>query len=74
MNLTPREKVVIDFLREKKSGKEIADKLGTKQAPSELLTKLKRMKMIERLDISHNEVFYRATPWQNRPCVLGVRL
>ena len=74
MTLTPREKAVIDLLMERKTCKQIADELGTKQAPSEILTKLKRLRLIEKIEVAHNEVFYQATPWQNRPCVLGVRL
>jgi DNA-binding MarR family transcriptional regulator len=74
MHLTPREKTIIDFLAEVKSGREIANKLGTKHSPTEILSKLKKMGLIQRIDFSPSDVRYKATPWQNRPCVLGVRL
>jgi hypothetical protein len=73
MNLSPREKTIIDFLSEMRTAKEIAEKLGVKNPPSEVIARLKNMKLIERIDIPNRDVLYKATPWQNRPCVLGVR-
>lgn len=74
MNLSPREKMVLDLLDQTQTGKELAEKMGTKFPPSAILTRLKKLRLIERVAIVDNEAIYRATPWQNRPCVLGVRL
>lgn len=74
MNLSPREKMVLDLLSDKKTGKELAEKMGTKFPPSAILTRLKQLRLIERVAMVNNQAIYRATAWENRPCILGVRL
>lgn len=74
MNLSPREKMVLDLLNETRTGKELAEKMGTKFPPSAILTRLKQLRLIERVAMVDNEALYRSTAWENRPCVLGVRL
>jgi len=74
MTLTPREKTIIDFLTEKRTGMEIARRLGVQCAPSESLQKLEAEGMIQVERVASNKTLYLATPWQNRPVVCGVRL
>jgi hypothetical protein len=74
MNLSPREKMVLDLLDQTRTGKELAQKMGTKFPPTAILSRLKQLRMVKRVAMVDNEAIYQATPWQNRPCVLGVRL